>query len=65
MDDHNTGLSHLLQYPLFEALYRRRSRRISKGLPAVLAGSLTYKSTTPVLRTEPDTMRASSGDQSG
>ena len=45
MENHNAGLEHLLQYSLLEALFRRRSRRISKGLPSVLAGSLTYKST--------------------
>ncbi len=34
----------LLGYPLVSALFNRRSRRISKGIPQVLAGSFTYKS---------------------
>ncbi len=45
MAEHDGALEHLLRYPLFDALFRRRSRRISKGLKEVLAGSLTYKST--------------------
>lgn len=45
MGDHAQALQQLLQYPLFEALFRRRSRRISKGISTVFAGSLTYTST--------------------
>jgi hypothetical protein len=37
-------LDAALKYPLFDALYNRRSRRISKGLAEVRAGSLTYTS---------------------
>jgi len=38
------GLERALRYPLFDALRNRRSRRISQGIPAVWAGSLTYES---------------------
>jgi hypothetical protein len=41
------ALKSALQYPLFSALFNRRSRRISKGIPAVLAGSFTYRSEQP------------------
>jgi hypothetical protein len=34
----------LTQYPLWEALFNRRSRRISKGLKTIRAGSNTYES---------------------
>src|ERR1700730_8525122 len=34
----------ILRYPLVSALFHRRSRRISKGIPRVLAGSFTYTS---------------------
>jgi len=45
MSNHDQALQHLLQYPLFEAILHRRSRRVSKGIPTMLAGSLTYTST--------------------
>src|SRR2546427_672922 len=45
MSNHDQALQHLLQYPLFEAILHRRSRRVSKGISAMLAGSLTYTST--------------------
>jgi hypothetical protein len=38
------GLDAALRYPLLQALFQRRSRRISKGLKSVPAGSLTYES---------------------
>ncbi len=38
------GLKAAFAYPLFEALFNRRSRRISKGVASVRAGSLTYVS---------------------
>ncbi|MBV9946113.1 MAG: hypothetical protein JOZ69_04615, partial [Myxococcales bacterium] len=38
------GLERALRYPLLDALRNRRSRRISQGIPAVWAGSLTYES---------------------
>jgi hypothetical protein len=40
-----SGLQALFQYPLWSALFQRRSRRISKGLAEVRAGSLSYHST--------------------
>jgi hypothetical protein len=41
----DTGLARALKYSLFDALRNRRSRRISRGIPAVWAGDLTYRST--------------------
>lgn len=38
------GLSKLQSYPLLDAIFNRRSRRISKGLKSVPAGSLSYTS---------------------
>src|SRR5207244_8472571 len=43
VDEPHAGLEQALTYPLFAALANRRSRRISKGLAAVHAGSLTYR----------------------
>jgi hypothetical protein len=43
VDEQHEGLHRALTYPLFEALANRRSRRISKGITAVPAGSLTYR----------------------
>ena len=45
MNDNNLGLSQALQYPLFSAIFNRRSRRISKGISSVPAGTLSYTST--------------------
>ncbi len=39
------GFDEMRKYPLFEALFRRRSRRISLGVKAVPAGSCSYTST--------------------
>jgi hypothetical protein len=44
MESETAGLKAALTYPLFDALINRRSRRISKGIPEVRAGSLTYTS---------------------
>ncbi|HKU36715.1 MAG TPA: hypothetical protein VJR89_01175 [Polyangiales bacterium] len=38
------GLERALQYPLFDALINRRSRRISRGIRSVPAGTLSYSS---------------------
>jgi hypothetical protein len=38
------GLEKALNYPLFSAMFNRRSRRISAGLESVPAGTLTYTS---------------------
>jgi hypothetical protein len=37
-------LRSALEYPLFDALFNRRSRRVSKGIAAVRAGTLSYVS---------------------
>ncbi len=39
-----SGLAKALSYPLFEAIFSRRSRRISVGIKSVPAGSLSYSS---------------------
>ncbi|HEX6245465.1 MAG TPA: hypothetical protein VFZ61_31295 [Polyangiales bacterium] len=39
------GLTRALSYPLFDAITQRRSRRISRGVPSVPAGTLSYNST--------------------
>jgi hypothetical protein len=44
MGSEKDPLTAALEYPLFRALFNRRSRRISKGIPEVRAGSLTYRS---------------------
>lgn len=41
---HPPGFPDALRYPLFSALFARRSRRISKGIKSVRAGSLSYTS---------------------
>jgi hypothetical protein len=41
----NEALNSTLRYPFFSALFNRRSRRISKGIKSIPAGSLTYTST--------------------
>jgi len=45
MNDQHQGLQEALRYPLFSAIFKRRSRRISKGIASVPAGSLSYAST--------------------
>src|SRR5437016_5989816 len=45
MDNSRPGFDAMMRYPLLSALFNRRSRRISKGIASVAAGSLTYKST--------------------
>src|SRR4051794_27278662 len=45
MTTNSPGLDNALEYSLFTALFERRSRRISKGIHAVPAGSLSYTST--------------------
>ena len=44
MGSENAGLKAALSYPLLDALFNRRSRRIAKGLSEIRAGSLTYVS---------------------
>jgi hypothetical protein len=45
MNDQHQGFQEALRYPLFNAIFKRRSRRISKGIASVPAGSLSYTST--------------------
>jgi hypothetical protein len=45
MADIHVGLDEMMKYPLFEALHKRRSRRISLGIPSIPAGSNSYSST--------------------
>lgn len=40
----SVGIESALNYPLFKAIYERRSCRISKGIKEVRAGSLSYNS---------------------
>jgi hypothetical protein len=47
MSTNHSGFSDAMQYPLFSAMFNRRSRRISKGLGTIRAGSLTYTSQEP------------------
>jgi hypothetical protein len=42
--DKEKGLRSTLQYPLFSAFFNRRSRRVSKGVSSMPAGSLSYTS---------------------
>jgi hypothetical protein len=44
MNDQHLGLQEVFKYPLFSALFKRRSRRIAKGIPEIRAGSLSYSS---------------------
>lgn len=45
MNHQYQGLQDALNYPLFSAIFNRRSRRISKGIASVPADSLSYTST--------------------
>jgi hypothetical protein len=45
MSTSHSGLEEALRYPLFSAIFNRRSRRISKGIQSVPAGPLSYTST--------------------
>ena len=44
MSDRCIGFDEMSKYPLFEALHKRRSRRISLGIQSVRAGDNSYKS---------------------
>src|SRR5262249_3548821 len=44
MADMHVGFEEMGKYPLFEALHKRRSRRISLGIQSVPAGSNSYTS---------------------
>src|SRR5713101_625760 len=45
MSNDHVGFDEMRKYPLFETLFKRRSRRISLGIQSVPAGSNTYTST--------------------
>ncbi|MBV8526579.1 MAG: hypothetical protein JOY71_31455 [Acetobacteraceae bacterium] len=40
-----TGLEVLMKRPLLETMWRRRTHRVSRGVPVIQAGSMTYRST--------------------
>lgn len=42
---HEERLDRLLSRPLFETVWQRRTHRVSRGVPLIKAGSLTYEST--------------------
>lgn len=44
MNHEYQGFQAALRYPLFSAIFNRRSRRISKGIASIPAGSLSYTS---------------------
>jgi hypothetical protein len=44
MADRHVGFDEMSKYPLFEALHKRRSRRISLGIQSVPAGSNSFTS---------------------
>jgi hypothetical protein len=44
MDAHESGFKNALNYPLFSAIFNRRTRRISKGIASIPAGALSYSS---------------------
>ena len=44
MSEVPSGFDEMAKYPLFEALFKRRSRRISLGIKTIRAGSNTYTS---------------------
>ena len=43
----HTGFDHFRRYPLYEAIFKRRARRISNGIREVDAGSLSWRSNEP------------------
>ncbi len=43
-ENNKHGLEHALQYPLLNAIFNRRTRRVSKGVKSIPAGSLSYTS---------------------
>jgi hypothetical protein len=46
--DTNTGFEEMRKYPLFEALFKRRSRRIGLGIKSIGAGSNSYRSNSEI-----------------
>lgn len=44
MREEKDGFLRALEYSLFDAIFHRRSRRVMRGVKAVHAGSLTYRS---------------------
>ena len=45
MHTEESGFKRALEYPLFSAIFNRRTRRVSKGIASIPAGSLSYTST--------------------
>jgi hypothetical protein len=44
METTTKGFYRALEYPLLSAIFNRRSRRVSKGIRSIHAGSLSYVS---------------------
>lgn len=44
MSDNNRGFEYARNYSMFDAIFKRRTHRISKGLKSIPAGSLSYTS---------------------
>lgn len=44
MREEKDGFLRAIEYSLFDAIFHRRSRRVMRGIKAVHAGSLTYRS---------------------
>lgn len=44
METFESGFQNFLRQPLFETIWRRRTRRVSRGVRRVAAGSMTYMS---------------------
>ena len=58
------GMADLLSRPLLETMWRRRTHRVSSGVPSVAAGSMTYKSEaepTPLTELEEAILIAATG----
>jgi len=49
----NPGFDRCRHYPLLDAIFRRRSRRIACGLPPINAGSNTHRPRPPYDRSQP------------
>jgi hypothetical protein len=53
MNSDHLGFQSASQYPLLDAIFHRRSRRISCGLPSINAGSLSHTPRPPFDRVQP------------
>ncbi|MFN6461924.1 MAG: hypothetical protein RMZ41_008760 [Nostoc sp. DedVER02] len=53
MGSEHLGFESVSKYPLLDAIFHRRSRRISSGLPSINAGSLSHSPRPPFDRVQP------------